>query len=671
MDRFRLVEFRLNGSGPVSVIRELNDGAVAALVRDTLKFTPASPQTILAKSGVRHGGGLPVAQTHDNASCEFELYINNGTAPASLTLLDDIASDLDEIIIPRYLEWRPEGSTVSLYFPLRGPGVVENLYRWIEFQGTRTLHAKFTCTVAPLAEGDRMEIRDDFATNTIADYTFDAGAGTVSVSGGTLLPSTTAAKRLIHTGRGYNYGDSQLTVKVTTGASVASHETMLILRRTDANNYLAAGFTSSGGSFGIWKVIGGVTTNLVAGVASLAASTNYWLRFRAEGNDLVFEYFTVDPAPTTTATAGFNYTLTGTDITALGAAVVGKPGLRISPGGTDWRYDDFTVEPYTYKDETMPNRIALNGPIPGTAPAKVDVAITNGNTVIPFALLAWAQRPTTSTTPSVLDVIEAEADIASSRTGWTVTADAATRGGSKLYDSAVASSEIYNAVWSIHPKRIPADPFTAGEIQVEVWGRFWLSPTLVAPKIITSAWGSQGAAYTSARYTAEYGTIGKIPTLPTAGAWRMLRLGTIILPTTHSTAILSVQVQMGAGSSGTFGLDYIILVPARQRALSPTGKPYDPNYPRFIESTTVTTRKINSDLSGFGGPRPHPDYLFPEHGLGGSQIIFPPGNVDVLVKLSNTVPDDTAVDAGTETPVNYSPTLQFSPIPRYYLTRGV
>jgi hypothetical protein len=47
-------------------------------------------------------------------------------------------------------------------------------------------------------------VTDDFSTNTIANYTFDTGGGTLSVSGGQLVPSSNAEKRLYRNLGGYD-----------------------------------------------------------------------------------------------------------------------------------------------------------------------------------------------------------------------------------------------------------------------------------------------------------------------------------------------------------------------------------------------------------------------------------------------------------------------------------
>jgi hypothetical protein len=113
-------------------------------------------------------------------------------------------------------------------------------------------------------------------------------------------------------------------------------------------------------------------------------------------------------------------------------------------------------------------------------------------------------------------------------------------------------------------------------------------------------------------------------------------------------------------------LDYLILAPARQRACSPTGKANDSSYPQFISNTAATVKTINSNLSALvaqPGKYGHPD-----HGLGGQLMLLPPGEADLLVKLSSLVPDNPEASAATEQ-VTYEGKLIVTVTPRWNIAR--
>ncbi len=157
--------------------------------------------------------------------------------------------------------------------------------------------------------------------------------------------------------------------------------------------------------------------------------------------------------------------------------------------------------------------------------------------------------------------------------------------------------------------------------------------------------------------------------VPASGTrFRAVKLGTMVLPVDVVEPLryhLVVAASWAAGSSGQFGLDYLWMVPARQRALSPSSKPNDATYPAFVSSTTATRKTIRHDLSG----RVSQDVGNPgrDCGLGGSLIEFPPGDVDLLVKLSSLVPDDPTPDSTTEQLAHTSTSGTVRVTPRVWL----
>ena len=85
---------------------------------------------------------------------------------------------------------------------------------------------------------------DDFSTNTIANYTADAGAtSNVQVSGGVLDAAAnfgTANRLILTTGTFTDFGDRVETVKVNVGGTLSGFVGGVVVKRVDANNWVSA-----------------------------------------------------------------------------------------------------------------------------------------------------------------------------------------------------------------------------------------------------------------------------------------------------------------------------------------------------------------------------------------------------------------------------------------------
>lgn len=213
---------------------------------------------------------------------------------------------------------------------------------------------------------------------------------------------------------------------------------------------------------------------------------------------------------------------------------------------------------------------------------------------------------------------------------------------------------------------VPAD-HQKSEVAIEAWARLEVD----AAKPMTAILSAFSLGETIQRYTLEHGPVGKSVIAPSSGtAFRFVRLGTLILPTDLGRLILHLQLSLSA-DSGTAGIDYLVLVPANKRALSPSGKANDANYPDFLPDTTENTKRILSDLTATFAAVTLGTEEHGSHGLGGSFIELPANGVDVdwLVKLSNLVPDDPTSDTSTEQ-LAHSATVHFAATPRYHLARS-
>jgi hypothetical protein len=236
----------------------------------------------------------------------------------------------------------------------------------------RRTEATVTFTCRPFYRRQEVgNLTDAFAVDSLnggggADilWTLDSGSG-ITVTGGVLDPSSTSAKRLHRLDRWFY--DAQVTVKVTTGSTVASLDVGPTLKWQDDSNFL---FARIGANLAVGKRDGGSDSTLATTAHTPSTATSYWVRLRVEGQKATAEVFTSAPTATSTPAASVSHTLTSGDDIQFGSGVIGRAGLRLTPAtATAESYDDFTVEPYLYRETSLP--ALTTGPIyvPGDVPA--------------------------------------------------------------------------------------------------------------------------------------------------------------------------------------------------------------------------------------------------------------------------------------------------------------
>jgi hypothetical protein len=287
--------------------------------------------------------------------------------------------------------------------------------------------------------------------------------------------------------------------------------------------------------------------------------------------------------------------------------------------------------------------------------AAVSVGFAASAAGMPWALIAWPKAN------DAFGIVEAEDEVSVSG-GWSQTADGDYRGGSGLQVTAAGAVDT-QASYAFDATLCDPDDYTSDEVAVEVWARVEIASTLVLPTLILKA---QGAASPLVRYSREYGEAGKPLVLPSSGTrFRFVRLGTVVVSRLSAWS-LSVQGKADAGSTGTLGLDYLIFVPPGARACGPTGKANDASYPDFhTTNSSAATRKIRSDLSGttiVSGVESA------DQGLGGALLEIPPGDRELIVKLSSVAPDDPSSDTSSET-LAHAATVAVTVTPRWHVAR--
>ena len=290
--------------------------------------------------------------------------------------------------------------------------------------------------------------------------------------------------------------------------------------------------------------------------------------------------------------------------------------------------------------------------VPGTAPAlaTVELRASGGSAAPVWALIGWTKRPGSPLSSSVAPFGLIEAETMGGLSTWAAGLSDANYSGSDGVRATASGAGSASGYVVVDPSVMQADDFAVGTVDIEVWARLEIAATLVTPRIVLSLEPNAGSSFGASQYAAEYGSAGKLLTVPSSGTrFRFVKLGTLTMPVDPAQPLkwnVKLAASWAGGSSGSCGVDYLIMVPARQRAVSRCGVANDANFPAFIPSTSDTTKQIRADLSGriasgTGNKGPHT-------GLGGSPIEVPPGAVDFVVKLSSLVADDPTSSTASE-----------------------
>lgn len=254
------------------------------------------------------------------------------------------------------------------------------------------------------------DVLDDFATDTFGtagkynlggtDWLADAGALTNAVVAGGVLDASanlSTSNRFIHTGTGHSYGDVSAQIKHTVGTTLTSYVAGVILKRIDASNYIIAYVDDTGAAsrIRIDKVVAGVTTNMAStALTRLVVSTAYYLEAKIVGNVIIAEHWTISPTPMGTDSAQATDTMDDTEAALFGAGVEGKCGIVWTPIQTASTIDDFRIRPFTYREQTFPTTLILNGTCNGTHDSLVGVSYTgSGGTAPTSTMYAWWPKP--------------------------------------------------------------------------------------------------------------------------------------------------------------------------------------------------------------------------------------------------------------------------------------
>jgi hypothetical protein len=276
-----------------------------------------------------------------------------------------------------------------------------------------------------------------------------------------------------------------------------------------------------------------------------------------------------------------------------------------------------------------------------------------------------------------------------------IVVDSAARGQQRLDLVGTPGSVIANEFFYIEPNAIAPDDFTLGEVDVEVFARI-ATPSGFTFSILASVEPTEkiGTGLVLAgrrRNTREFGSVSRATVVPSSGTrYRLTKIGTFpMLVDRQNPQRWRLKLVVATSGAATISTEYLLIHPVRYRACPPTGKVDDGGvtYPNFIPpdsnwgSTNYAMTKIFRTDGSALIRNPIPDTgrmftlppAFPDHGLG-KQITFPPGNVNLNFKLTDTIPDDPTVNAVADMSGGASPswqcTLRAIVTPRYYVGRG-
>lgn len=220
----------------------------------------------------------------------------------------------------------------------------------------------------------------------------------------------------------------------------------------------------------------------------------------------------------------------------------------------------------------------------------------------------------------------------------------------------------------IDPALVPRDPHSPAQA-IEVYLMAYV-PTSTQTTIVTSVGPVGNNPAVAETYPVEYGADGLTTTPGTPNNFHLFRLGTLSLPTPAAGVVapMRLRITQTYGSNQTFHWNHLILVPASQRACSPTGVADLDGYPFFAQTgqTTAVVRRFTDDLQGYTQATGTPHQI-PAPPLDGALITPGPGAVDFLVAVAGNVPGVNAIYGG----VNGFRTgaLAITPTPRYHYLR--
>lgn len=252
-------------------------------------------------------------------------------------------------------------------------------------------------------------------------------------------------------------------------------------------------------------------------------------------------------------------------------------------------------------------------------------------------------------------------------------ADANYRSGYEV-DGSGSMTTTANLEYFFRPDLFAPDDFTQGEVEIAVFARGEVASTQTSLNCAISAAPEGGTSFGSRIYSGFRST-GKTLTLPDSGTrFKPYYLGKLTCRVDKTNPVrwkLRLAFTNSVSATGTFGLDYLILVPANNIRSSRTGAE-DSVVPDFIASTSQTTKLVRYDGSALtfdqttAGVNKAGGY--PDEGLAGENILLNRTAAELLVWPSDQVVDRT--DASDHSmALAHTATVQVAVQPQHHVLR--
>jgi hypothetical protein len=225
----------------------------------------------------------------------------------------------------------------------------------------------------------------------------------------------------------------------------------------------------------------------------------------------------------------------------------------------------------------------------------------------------------------------------------------------------------YGAGVLIDPTLIPTDDHATG-LDVEVWALGFFPDTETYTAFLLP-WGDSGATPpskgTGKVWTREYGS-GGVSTAIIEPLYGWLRFGTLPFdpPAATDDVAKPVLLVLHATANTNNLITAVALVPSRARALSPTNKADNTDYPRFSVGTDAFHRRFTPELRGMYRPENSPWRQGP--GLGGSLLEIEPGPTNIVLAASRYIPGTTS---SSITKYRMNAAIAVTPTPRWHHVR--
>ncbi|MCW2922268.1 MAG: hypothetical protein JWL76_2142 [Thermoleophilia bacterium] len=229
------------------------------------------------------------------------------------------------------------------------------------------------------------------------------------------------------------------------------------------------------------------------------------------------------------------------------------------------------------------------------------------------------------------------------------------------------------------PHLFTPDDFTSDEIDVAVFARCYVESTQTSLACAISMASERGTSYGARRY-GSLRSGGKTLKLPVGGnVFKSYFLGFVTLKVDKQRPRrewLRLSFTNSGAATGSFGLDYVTVVPLRSIASSRRGFSAS-GVPLFIASTAETTKTVgigtNGEVLGQPGTGGVVDWVngaavTPDDGLLGEPIVLPPDGAELLVWPSSQVIDVTDSTAAGNV-VTHVGTVQVTVQPRVALLK--